>query len=132
MNSWHSRSLASSFPTAKDNWRVCKTAYIMKAPNTSTTLFVMALQPTKRGAWCRVDRKKRQGIILILYLCKLWCVYVRVCDSNISVHLNITIIIILTFQILSYRPGDLSIIIIKLHAASGALLSVVASSLEGS
>ena len=50
--------------------------------------------------------------------------------SDISVHLNITII--LSFQILSYRPGDLSIIIVKLHAASGALLSVVASSLEGS
>lgn len=56
---WHCRSLPNAFPHAKSVWRVCEHVYRFTAPaDKRTSLYLMALQPTKRGAWCRTDRKK--------------------------------------------------------------------------
>ena len=54
---WHSKSLPNAFCERASPWRLCRDAYIVRtcAP---TRLYLMALQPTKRGAWCRTDRKK--------------------------------------------------------------------------
>ena len=57
---WHCRSLPTAFPPKRCGWRVCESVYTVRcAPGAGrTTLYLMALQPTKRGAWCRQDRKK--------------------------------------------------------------------------
>ena len=68
---WHCRSLANAFPDKSSSWRVCEQLYRVKARadgGQKTTLYLMALQPTKRGAWCRADRKKsyRPGDVSVL------------------------------------------------------------------
>jgi hypothetical protein len=56
---WHCRSLPNAFPHTKSVWRVCEHVYRFTAPaDKRTSLYLMVLQPTKRGAWCRTDRKK--------------------------------------------------------------------------
>ena len=52
---FHARSFANQFPIKKTAWRVARNCYKLRG---SGTIFAMALQPTKRGAWCRSDRKK--------------------------------------------------------------------------
>ena len=89
---WHARSLPNAFPPKASAWRVCQTMYRLKAPPTKATLYLLALQPTKRGAWCRADRKK------------------------------------------SYRPGDVSVVVVRLRrrddASSDAPASTAAWSVE--
>ena len=56
---WHCSSLPNAFPNTKSVWRVCEKLYRFTAPaGEHTSLYLMILQPTKRGAWCRNDRKK--------------------------------------------------------------------------
>ena len=55
---WHCTSLPNAFPAKTSAWRVCSAIYRVAPPAEPTTLYLMALQPTKRGAWCRADRKK--------------------------------------------------------------------------
>jgi hypothetical protein len=54
---WHSKSLPNAFCERASPWRLCRDAYIVRT-SAPTRLYLMALQPTKRGAWCRNDRKK--------------------------------------------------------------------------
>lgn len=54
---WHSRSFDNVFCTKTSATRLCKYAYELRS-EAVTNLYAMALQPTKRGAWCRDDRKK--------------------------------------------------------------------------
>jgi hypothetical protein len=66
---WHCRSFANAFPHRTSAWRVCEQLYHFEAPVAGrTSLYLMALQPSKRGAWCRADRKKsyRPGDVSIL------------------------------------------------------------------
>lgn len=51
----HARSFGNSFPPKKAAWRVGACFYRVRGAG---DVFVTALQPTKRGAWCRADRKK--------------------------------------------------------------------------
>ena len=37
---------------------MCASVLEVSSAERPATLMVMALQPTKRGAWCRADRKK--------------------------------------------------------------------------
>ena len=56
---WHCASLPNAFPKTKSVWRVCEKIYRFTAPaGERTSLYLMNLQPTKRGAFCRDDRKK--------------------------------------------------------------------------
>eukprot|EP00929_Paragymnodinium_shiwhaense_P037915 TRINITY_DN20110_c0_g1_i1.p1 TRINITY_DN20110_c0_g1~~TRINITY_DN20110_c0_g1_i1.p1 ORF type:complete len:1080 (+),score=228.30 TRINITY_DN20110_c0_g1_i1:236-3475(+) len=54
---WHARSFDNEFCLRNSQSRLCRYAFELKA-EAATELYVMALQPTKRGAWCRDDRKK--------------------------------------------------------------------------
>lgn len=67
---WHAKSFANFFPAdRKTAQRVCASVLTLSAAtNQPATLMVMALQPTKRGAWCRSDRKKsyRLGDLSVL------------------------------------------------------------------
>jgi len=54
---WHARSFENAFCTKWSSLRLCKYAYELRC-DASATLYAMALQPTKRGSWCREDRKK--------------------------------------------------------------------------
>lgn len=54
---WHSCSFDNAFCAKTSTTRLCKYAYEIRC-STETRLYAMALQPTKRGAWCRDDRKK--------------------------------------------------------------------------
>jgi len=80
---WHAASLPAAFPRASDlAGRLCAGAVVLRAAHAASgarphaggdgnddcgggggpvTVFITALQPTKRGAWCRTDRKKRCG-----------------------------------------------------------------------
>ena len=51
----NARSFGNSFPPKKAAWRVGACFYRVRGDG---DVFVTALQPTKRGAWCRADRKK--------------------------------------------------------------------------
>eukprot|EP00966_Prymnesium_polylepis_P210145 4866868-Prymnesium_polylepis.1 len=56
---WHARSFANYFPAErKSSRRLCASVLTVRLEERPATLMVMALQPTKRGAWCRADRKK--------------------------------------------------------------------------
>ena len=56
---WRCRSLPNAFPAdKKSGQRLCAVHTVRCAGGVPATLMVMALQPTKRGAWCRADRKK--------------------------------------------------------------------------
>ena len=64
-------SFPNAFPPTKSPWRVCDQLYRFQGPVSGggrTQLYLMALQPSKRGAWCRADRKKsyRPGDISLL------------------------------------------------------------------
>ena len=51
------RSYRNAFPAKKAAWRVC--ASLLRVVATERcTLYATALQPTRRGAFCRADRKK--------------------------------------------------------------------------
>ena len=60
LRGWHARSFANHFPSdRRTSRRVCASVLTVRAAaSRPTTLMVMALQPTKRGAWCRADRKR--------------------------------------------------------------------------
>ncbi len=68
MRDWHAASFPNEFPDKQSPLRVCSKCYrvrVAPAPGRergikadSVTLYVLALQPTKRGAYCRGDRKK--------------------------------------------------------------------------
>ena len=66
---WHCKSLPNAFPPKASPWRVCSQTYRVAAPKVRTTLYLLALQPTKRGANLgRADRKKsyRPGDVSLL------------------------------------------------------------------
>ncbi len=69
-HNWHTSSFANHFPPdRKTARRVCASVLTLRhATSKPCTLMVMALQPTKRGAWCRLDRKKsyRLGDLSVL------------------------------------------------------------------
>jgi hypothetical protein len=83
-SSWHASSLPATFPLAADKTsRLCAGAVVLSPPaaslvgnadddddddeggygergaSSTATVHISALQPTKRGTWCRSDRKKR-------------------------------------------------------------------------
>jgi hypothetical protein len=64
---WHARSFANAFCARACTHRICRDMYRLRI-HSKTTLYVSAMQPTKRGAWCRSDRKKsyRLGDLSIL------------------------------------------------------------------
>lgn len=65
---WHARSLPNAFCAKSSATRLCRSAYSLRVSR-STTLYLMALQPTKRGAsHGRSDRKKsyRPGDVSLL------------------------------------------------------------------
>ncbi|KAK3279928.1 hypothetical protein CYMTET_12209 [Cymbomonas tetramitiformis] len=64
---WHARSFPNAFPPRGGCWRVCRDVYRVRTQEAGATLYLMGLQPTRRGAWCRADRKKsyRLGDIAI-------------------------------------------------------------------
>lgn len=66
---WHARSFDNAFCSKASTSRLCKYMYEIKA-DVVTTLYAMALQPTKRGASCRDDRKKsyKPGDLSVLLL----------------------------------------------------------------
>jgi len=75
---WHCKSLENMFPANQDKLlRLCAKSYIVAVRSdtvckTSTVLHVSAIQPTKRGSWCRSDRKKSYrpgGVQLLLAKC---------------------------------------------------------------
>ena len=45
------------FPPKASRARLCRDAYLL-SPGGSGLAYVMLIQPSKRGAWCREDRKK--------------------------------------------------------------------------
>ena len=66
---WHARSYPNHFPPdRKTSKRLCASVLTIRVHERPTTLMVMALQPTKRGSWCRADRKKsyRLGDLSVL------------------------------------------------------------------
>lgn len=66
---WHAASFGNAFCAKSSGSRLCKNIYELRCDR-PTTLYAMALQPTKRGAWCREDRKKsyKPGDISLLVL----------------------------------------------------------------
>lgn len=62
---WHALSIQNSFPPNNDrHWRTCSSLLLLTfspgvRKEATVTVFITALQPTKRGSWCRADRKKR-------------------------------------------------------------------------
>lgn len=54
---WHARSFENAFCAKCSSTRMCKYSYELQC-DASASVYAMALQPTKRGAWCREDRKK--------------------------------------------------------------------------
>lgn len=64
---WHARSFANAFPERKSACRLCACAYLVRAQRPAT-LHVLALQPTRRGHWCRKDRRRsyRLGDLSVL------------------------------------------------------------------
>lgn len=56
----NSRSFEAAFPISRARSRVCRLAVKLVNPSNSKVGLVAAsaIQPTKRGAWCRDDRKK--------------------------------------------------------------------------
>jgi hypothetical protein len=59
---WHCRSLPNSFPNRNSMWRVCSHTYRFRAPegeSSPTTVYIMSLQPSKRGAWAELSKKKK-------------------------------------------------------------------------
>lgn len=65
----HASSFPNHFPAErKTARRVCASVLTVRPAERAATLMVMALQPTKRGAWCRADRKKsyRLGDVSLL------------------------------------------------------------------
>jgi len=75
---WHCKSLENMFPANQDKLsRLCAKSYLIAvnseaASRPTTILHVSAIQPTKRGSWCRSDRKKSYrpgGVQLILAKC---------------------------------------------------------------
>lgn len=74
---WHAKSLPNSFPTNQDKMiRLCTNAYLIQIDesegrlkkNEDVALYISALQPTKRGNWCRTDRKKRLKDQFVFYM----------------------------------------------------------------
>eukprot|EP00931_Biecheleriopsis_adriatica_P107481 TRINITY_DN81823_c0_g1_i1.p1 TRINITY_DN81823_c0_g1~~TRINITY_DN81823_c0_g1_i1.p1 ORF type:complete len:950 (-),score=132.17 TRINITY_DN81823_c0_g1_i1:47-2896(-) len=58
---WHARSFHNAFPTrlCQTTACVCREVYLIRISGASNAqLYISILQPTKRGAWCREDRKK--------------------------------------------------------------------------
>mgnify|MGYP002803532134 FL=1 len=66
---WNAASFANAFCAKSSGSRICKNLYELRSDR-PTTLYAMALQPTKRGAWCREDRKKsyKPGDLSLLVL----------------------------------------------------------------
>ncbi|CAE7760645.1 Capn15 [Symbiodinium pilosum] len=66
---WHAASFPNAFCAKSSGSRICKYFYELRC-DTAATLYAMALQPTKRGSWCREDRKKsyKPGDISLLVL----------------------------------------------------------------
>mmetsp|Transcript_178512 Transcript_178512/g.572055 ORF Transcript_178512/g.572055 Transcript_178512/m.572055 type:complete len:1068 (+) Transcript_178512:55-3258(+) len=66
---WHARSFENAFCAKASGSRLCKYMYELRCDDV-TTIYAMALQPTKRGAWCRDDRKKsyKPGDVSMLLL----------------------------------------------------------------
>eukprot|EP00965_Chrysotila_dentata_P107902 3564154-Pleurochrysis_carterae.AAC.1 len=65
---WHSASLRNHFPAErKGNGRTCGCVHLLR-PSEPTTVLFSALQPSRRGVWCRADRKKsyRLGDVSLL------------------------------------------------------------------
>lgn len=64
---WHARSFTNAFCARACTHRICRDMYRLRI-HSKTTLYVSAMQPTKRGTWCRLDRKKsyRLGDVSIL------------------------------------------------------------------
>jgi hypothetical protein len=54
---WHSRTFDNTFCLKSSAMRLCKYAFELRC-DAVATIYAMALQPTKRGSWCRDDRKK--------------------------------------------------------------------------
>merc|ERR1712194_685245 len=54
---WNCASIKNTFCGKLTPSRLCRYAYEIRVTE-PTTLFATALQPTKRGAWCRDDRKR--------------------------------------------------------------------------
>lgn len=54
---WHARSFETAFCAKSSACRLCKHVFEFSV-DAPTTIYAMALQPTKRGAWCRDDRKR--------------------------------------------------------------------------
>jgi len=54
---WHARSFTNAFCARACPVRVCRDMYRLRI-HSKTTLYISAMQPTKRGSWCRTDRKK--------------------------------------------------------------------------
>ncbi len=69
---WHARSFANAFPADKKSpRRLCATSLMIR-PAAPATVFITALQPTKRGAWCRADRKRSYKLgDLSVIVCRL-------------------------------------------------------------
>ena len=68
LRGWHARTLTNRFPADKRApHRLCECMHVIRCAE-PTTVFVLALQPTRRGAWCRADRKKtyRLGDLSVL------------------------------------------------------------------
>eukprot|EP00930_Biecheleria_cincta_P054773 TRINITY_DN4117_c0_g3_i1.p1 TRINITY_DN4117_c0_g3~~TRINITY_DN4117_c0_g3_i1.p1 ORF type:complete len:1072 (-),score=160.66 TRINITY_DN4117_c0_g3_i1:138-3233(-) len=60
---WHTRSFENAFGPRNDPFKLhaCRDAYEIRLADLGqghTTVYMAALQPTRRGAWCRGDRKK--------------------------------------------------------------------------
>ena len=53
---WHANSFSNAFCAKRSPWRVCESVFTVTAVR-STPAYFMALQPTKRGAAHRTDRK---------------------------------------------------------------------------
>jgi len=66
---WHAASFQNAFCAKSSGSRICKYMYELRCER-ATVLYAMALQPTKRGAWCREDRKKsyKPGDVSLLLL----------------------------------------------------------------
>eukprot|EP01062_Namystynia_karyoxenos_P002975 TRINITY_DN1103_c1_g1_i1.p2 TRINITY_DN1103_c1_g1~~TRINITY_DN1103_c1_g1_i1.p2 ORF type:complete len:677 (+),score=235.07 TRINITY_DN1103_c1_g1_i1:65-2032(+) len=55
---WSARSFPNEFPAKQAACRLCRDAYHVDPGRAGLRLWVMALQPSRRGRWCRTDRKK--------------------------------------------------------------------------
>mmetsp|Transcript_32931 Transcript_32931/g.87360 ORF Transcript_32931/g.87360 Transcript_32931/m.87360 type:complete len:381 (+) Transcript_32931:102-1244(+) len=55
---WHASSLPNTFCQSSSGWRVNRDVYRVRSLSGSVFMYVTALQPSRRGVWCRTDRKR--------------------------------------------------------------------------